>query len=50
MRGLNYLYNVVRSSHPDRSRTERWLEKRRFEKDKDDRLMRRVKKQEGVKA
>jgi GNAT superfamily N-acetyltransferase len=42
-RGLNYLHNVVRPSHPDRERVIRWLEQRRFRKHHDDdRLMRRV--------
>ena len=29
-RGLRYLHNVVRPSHPDRERITRWLEQRRF--------------------
>lgn len=42
-RGLNYLYNVVRESHPRREQVTRWLEARRFGRSKDDdRLMRRV--------
>jgi N-acetylglutamate synthase-like GNAT family acetyltransferase len=41
-RGLNYLYNVVRPTHPHRSRITRWLQERRFQPADDDRLMRRV--------
>ena len=42
-RGLNYLYNVVRESHPDREQVTRWLEARRFgHSHDDDRLVRRV--------
>jgi ribosomal protein S18 acetylase RimI-like enzyme len=42
-RGLHYLYNVIRPTHPDRAGTIRWLEKRRFQRSRDgDRLMRRV--------
>jgi GNAT superfamily N-acetyltransferase len=29
-RGINYLYNVVPESHPDRARLERWLLRRGF--------------------
>jgi GNAT superfamily N-acetyltransferase len=43
-RGLNYLYNVVPFSHPDRPGVERWLSKRGFEPSRGgDRLMRLVK-------
>lgn len=41
-RGVNYLYNLVRPSHPDKESVGRWLEARRFEKSPDERLMRRV--------
>jgi len=41
-RGLNYLYNVVRPTHPERARVTRWLEQRRFSRSDEDRLMRRV--------
>jgi len=43
-RGLNYLYNVVRETHPDREGVARWLAARNFSASHDDdRLMRRVK-------
>ncbi len=42
-RGLNYLYNTVRDSHPRREAITRWLEARRFAGSHDsDRLVRRV--------
>ena len=42
-RGVNYLYNVVRPTHPERENVTRWLQGRRFEPSHDDdRLMRRV--------
>lgn len=42
-RGLRYLYNVVRETHPDGDAVKAWLEKRRFEKAHDhDRLRRLV--------
>lgn len=41
-RGLNYLYNAVRESHPERSRLTRWLEDRGFEESGDGLLKRRV--------
>ena len=40
-RGLNYLHNVVRSSHPDREGIAAWLGKRGFSRDHDDDLLRR---------
>lgn len=41
--GLNYLYNIVRPTHPDRDGVTRWLEKRRFTPGRDgERLLRRV--------
>lgn len=42
-RGLGYLYNVVRPTHPDATRMNQWLEKRGFIRGEDDRLTRRVK-------
>lgn len=41
-RGLNYLYNAVRETHPERSRMTRWLEERGFEESGDGLLKRRV--------
>ena len=41
-RGLNYLYNVIRPTHPDPSRLRRWLTERGFSESGDDRLERRV--------
>jgi ribosomal protein S18 acetylase RimI-like enzyme len=41
-RGLNYLYNVVRPTHPDADRVTAWLKKRRFEPSADGRLLRGV--------
>jgi GNAT superfamily N-acetyltransferase len=42
-RGVRYMYNVVRATHPDREKISRWLSERKFEKSHDDdRLMRRV--------
>ncbi len=41
-RGVNYLYNRVRPTHPRRAAIERWLEARGFERSADERLMRRV--------
>lgn len=42
-RGLQYLYNVVRPTHPDRDGVTRWLTARKFEAaHDDDRLVRRV--------
>jgi GNAT superfamily N-acetyltransferase len=41
-RGLNYLYNVVRPSHPDRERITAWLEARAFELTFDGILRRKV--------
>ena len=33
--GVNYLYNVVRTTHPDAARATAWLEKRGFEASED---------------
>lgn len=42
-RGLNYLYNTVRETHPRREAIQRWLEARKFASSIDgDRLVRRV--------
>ncbi len=42
-RGVNYLYNVVRPTHPDRAGITRWLSSRGFRPDSDgDVLKRRV--------
>jgi len=40
--GLNYLYNVVPSGHPDAAGITRWLGERGFSSSSDDRLSRRV--------
>lgn len=40
-RGLNYMFNVVRPKHPDRSGITDWLTKRRFEPSSDGSLLRR---------
>ena len=42
VRGLNYLYNVVPTSHPEPRRIAAWLARRRFSPAEGDRLMRRV--------
>ena len=42
-RGLNYIYNVVRSTHPDGGSLSRWLEARGFDLQPDGRLTRRAK-------
>ena len=41
-RGLNYLTNVVRPTHPDRERVAKWLEKRGFSSAEDGRHFRAV--------
>jgi GNAT superfamily N-acetyltransferase len=41
-RGINYLYNVVRPTHPDHERVTAWLERRRFEAASDGLLRRRA--------
>jgi N-acetylglutamate synthase-like GNAT family acetyltransferase len=41
-RGLNYLYNVVRSTHPERDKVTEWLAERGFTSSEDGRLMRAV--------
>lgn len=39
--GLNYLYNFVRPTHPDRAGITAWLGKRGFERSHDDDLLKR---------
>ena len=41
-RGVNYLLNEVRTTHPDRAGITEWLEQRSFARASDGRLMRRV--------
>lgn len=41
-RGLNYLYNTVRATHPDRAALSAWLEKRGFTGSEDGRMLRAV--------
>jgi GNAT superfamily N-acetyltransferase len=41
-RGLNYLYNVVRPTHPDGEAVTGWLKSRKFEESSDGLLKRRV--------
>ena len=41
-RGLNYLYNVVRPTHPDREGITRWLETRGFRRSEEGLLRRKV--------
>jgi GNAT superfamily N-acetyltransferase len=41
-RGVNYLYNVVRPTHPDHERVTAWLESRRFTGSSDGILCRRA--------
>ena len=40
-RGLHYLYNLVRPTHPDRESITSWLCKRGFERSHDDDLLKR---------
>ena len=42
VRGLNYLTNVVRSTHPEGERVTAWLTKRGFKASEDGRLVKRV--------
>jgi GNAT superfamily N-acetyltransferase len=42
-RGINYLYNIVRPSHPDRDRVVSWLGRRGFEVSADGVFRRRIK-------
>ncbi len=41
-RGLNYVYNTVRPTHPDREALTAWLQKRGFEPSEDGSLLRGV--------
>jgi GNAT superfamily N-acetyltransferase len=41
-RGLNYLYNVVRPTHPERESVTRWLEGRGFRRSPGEDLLRRA--------
>jgi GNAT superfamily N-acetyltransferase len=41
-RGLNYLYNVVKPTHPNAAGLTKWLEHRRFKTSHEGRLMRKV--------
>lgn len=41
-RGLNYLYNVVRETHPERDAVSRWLGARGFARSHDDESLRRA--------
>lgn len=41
-RGLNYMYNLVRPTHPDADALTAWLTKRGFESARDGRLLRSV--------
>ena len=43
-RGVNYLYNAVRPTHPDRVRVTRWLESSGFRPSGDGLLKRRVRR------
>ena len=43
-RGLNYLYNAVRPSHPDRAAVTAWLMRRGFDPSGDGLLKRRVRR------
>jgi ribosomal protein S18 acetylase RimI-like enzyme len=43
-RGLSYLYNVIRPTHPKASELARWLEKRGFTAGEDGRLVRSTKR------
>lgn len=43
-RGLNYLYNLVRPTHPRAGELTAWLEKRGFSASEDGRLLRGVKR------
>jgi N-acetylglutamate synthase-like GNAT family acetyltransferase len=43
-RGLGYLYNLVRTTHPHAAEVTRWLEKHGFQPEEDGRLLRAVKR------
>ncbi|MBL4685195.1 MAG: GNAT family N-acetyltransferase [Nannocystaceae bacterium] len=42
VRGVHYLYNVVRASHPQQQDITQWLEARRFTSSQDGKLLRAV--------
>jgi N-acetylglutamate synthase-like GNAT family acetyltransferase len=44
-RGLNYLYNIVRPTHPDREQVAAWLVSRGFEESDDGSLFRAIARQ-----
>lgn len=46
-RGINYVYNVVRPSHPDAQALTAWLQKRGFKASEDGSLMRAVTRPSG---
>ncbi len=46
-RGLNYLYNIVRPSHPNRAQTAAWLVGRGFEESEDGSLFRAISRKGG---
>lgn len=49
-RGLNYLYNLVRPTHPEADTVTAWLQKRGFSPDADGRLQRPVFRTSTVRA
>ena len=40
--GLNYIYNIIRPTHPQADKLKAWLEARGFAEDRDGRLLRSV--------
>lgn len=48
VRGINYLYNVVRSSHPQLDDVTGWLKSRRFTASEDGKLLRTVVRMQKV--
>ncbi|MEM6995455.1 MAG: GNAT family N-acetyltransferase [Myxococcota bacterium] len=42
LRGIHYLYNVVRASHPQQEEVSEWLQARRFTTSEDGKLLRAV--------
>jgi GNAT superfamily N-acetyltransferase len=47
-RGLNYIYNVVRPTHPEREAITAWLERRGFSASEDGRLLRAASRKRAV--
>lgn len=47
-RGLNYLYNVIRPTHPEREQVAEWLAERGFVASEDGRLLRAVVRKDRV--